>query len=150
VKEDRIAIIHYSHKHGEDLIPVILKKGLPKITNRLLSKVGVWEPELEREDEFAEWFGPYKLEDIPTLTGPRDWSPRQIPPGNMLLTIISLYSHRDGLSAVPVLLPSGTKELPEITKELLEKVTDEDFDLENEDNVAGWITTGIVKELNKV
>ena len=150
MKSDKIAIVHYSHKHGEDLIPVLLKKGLPKITNRLLARLGVWEPELEREDEYAEWIGPYKIDEIPTLEGPRDWSPRQVSREDMLLTIISLYSHREGLSAVPVLLPRGTKELPEVTKEILRSVTDEEFDFENEDNVAGWISSGILKTLHQV
>src|SRR5579871_40551 len=147
---EKIPILHYSHKHGDDLIPVILKKGLPKINNRLLSKLGVWEPELEREDEFAEWYDPVEIEEIPTLAGPRDWTPRTVPRKEMLLTIISLYDHRSGLYAIPVLVPKGTKELPEITKELLETLDAEDFDLENEDNVAGWTTSGILKTLNRV
>lgn len=152
MKPVRVAVLHYSHRHGDDLIPVVLKEGLPRITNKLLSKLGVWDPELERDDEFARWIGPFDLDKIPTTFGPRDWSPRQMATEDRYLTVLSLFSPQGDLDALPVLTSQlEMKNLPEITEELLADFGVEDFDLDDEDNVAGWIEpVGPIKKLDKV
>ena len=49
--------IIFSHRHGTDILPCkVNKENLPEITNELLQSLGVDEPELEREDEYAEWY----------------------------------------------------------------------------------------------
>ena len=49
--------IIFSHCHGTDILPCkVNKENLPEITNELLQSLGVSDPELEREDEFAEWY----------------------------------------------------------------------------------------------
>ena len=66
----RIAILLYWHRHGVDAIPVRLKprQKLPEITNELLKKLGVDEPELgTREDESAVWRGPFRVVDLRQL-----------------------------------------------------------------------------------
>jgi len=56
-----LAIIIYQHRHGTDILPAKVDRDfdpekLPEITNELLKeKFFVDNPELEREDEWAEW-----------------------------------------------------------------------------------------------
>jgi len=53
-----IALVYY-HKHGTDIIPVLVEKDepLPEITNDLLEDLGVDNPELDTDLlEYAEWY----------------------------------------------------------------------------------------------
>lgn len=63
----KIAILVYTHRHGTDVHPFILKGNLPKLTNKSMTALGFSDPELDREDEYAEWteiFDTDKLEVI--------------------------------------------------------------------------------------
>lgn len=119
--EGRIAIVHYSHRHGEDVIPVAvgMRSKFPKITNKLLRKLGVDEPELEREDEWAGWEGPFDVKELPENLGPREWSPRK----DFELAILVTWSRSDGVGLVPVRIIAGTSP-PQITDEMLDLLVD--------------------------
>jgi hypothetical protein len=117
-----IAVLHYSHRHGDDVLPVLVgpRSKFPKITNKLLSKLGVDEPELERDDEYAEWLGPYAIKELPEKLGPREWSPHK----EFELAILLAYSRTGGLVIVPVRIAIGMSP-PEITNEMLDLLVDE-------------------------
>ena len=55
-----ISHIVYHHRFGTDVLIVRLsdratESDLPPIDNPLLRRLGIFQPELEREDESAEW-----------------------------------------------------------------------------------------------
>jgi hypothetical protein len=62
--------IVYSHRHGTDVIPFRVEQGasIPVITNDLLRQCGVDNPELEREDEYAEWNWFYPQDSWPVVS----------------------------------------------------------------------------------
>jgi hypothetical protein len=65
----KVIAIKYHHRHGTDVIlarPDGITK-LPDFTNALLKRLGVDAPELEREDEWAEWVGPFEVWKLPSL-----------------------------------------------------------------------------------
>ena len=67
----KVAAILYHHRHGDDVLLVTLspkaEKRRPKITNKLLRRLGVFEPELERDDESVEWIGPFEASELPAV-----------------------------------------------------------------------------------
>jgi hypothetical protein len=66
-------ILKYTHRHGTDIIPCLTHPSSkpPKITSRLLKKLGVLDPELDRDDEWVEWVGPFPVKQLPALTKPK-------------------------------------------------------------------------------
>lgn len=120
--EGRIAIVHYSHRHGDDVIPVVVgaRSKFPRITNKLLHKLGVDEPELERDDESAEWVGPFAVKELPEKLGPREWSPHK----DFDLAILMAWSISAGVVIVPVRIIAGMSP-PEITDEMLDLLVDD-------------------------
>jgi hypothetical protein len=68
----KLGCIIYHHRFGIDVLPFQISndREVPEITNELLRKLGVSEPELgEREDEYAEWYYLYPLDHWPVLKG---------------------------------------------------------------------------------
>lgn len=63
----RIVALRYTHRHGTDILLAQYKDYLPPITNELLRWLGVDDPELERDDEDAEWIGSYEVNELPQL-----------------------------------------------------------------------------------
>jgi hypothetical protein len=68
----KIAVLVHEHRFGTD--PIIFAVpdyygcgNLPKITNELLAKAGVDFPELERDDETAEWCGIFDVTTLPVI-----------------------------------------------------------------------------------
>ena len=68
----KIGAFRYQTKYGTDIILCVFRGGRrpPKITNKLLEKLGVSEPDLGGR-ESAEWCGLYKLSELPTWSKPR-------------------------------------------------------------------------------
>jgi hypothetical protein len=117
----RIAILHYSHRHGDDVIPVVMGRfKFPKITNELLHKLGVDDPELERDDESAEWMGPFVVKELPEKLGPREWSPHK----DFDLAILIGWSISVGVAIAPVRIASGMSP-PDLTDEMVDLLMDD-------------------------
>lgn len=128
-KPKEIAVIAYWHRHGLDVIPVVLqKKGLPKINNKFLEKIGVDEPELEREDENAEWFGVFKTNDLKSISGPREWNPEK---RLKLGFFVAQDNSGELIDIVPIEI-SAFGNPPRVSEELVTDLIgeDEDVDLE--------------------
>ena len=74
--ETYLAVIVYNHRFGTDVLPAKVDiemdpQDLPEITNELLTeKFHVDGPELERDDEYAEWriYPEYALKTAPIFT----------------------------------------------------------------------------------
>ena len=72
----KIAAILYHHRHGEDVLFFKTEedKSLPEITNELLKRAGSIDPELPegegddpQNEEWAEWIGPFEIDELPVL-----------------------------------------------------------------------------------
>jgi hypothetical protein len=68
----KIALLMYRHRHGVDCLLARISDnfphGLPEITNEFLrDKMGVIEPQLERDDEYTEWYDVIDTDNLPVL-----------------------------------------------------------------------------------
>lgn len=68
----KLGCVIYHHRHGVDVLPfqIAADEEIPELTNELLTKLGVAEPELgERDDEYAEYYYLYPMDHWPILKG---------------------------------------------------------------------------------
>jgi hypothetical protein len=66
----KLGCIIYHHRHGVDVLPFKQESNAeaPEITNDLLKKLGVDNPELEeRDDEYAEYYYLYPIDHWPVI-----------------------------------------------------------------------------------
>lgn len=66
-----IARLEHHHRHGVDVYLMRTDKGsrrgLPEITNEFMKQIGCLDPELEREDEWAEWLPVLELAHLQVI-----------------------------------------------------------------------------------
>lgn len=145
-KPAELWVVKYETKWGIEVYPAFIKgKKPPELTNRLLKKVGLSDPELGM-DEAAEWQGPWRLKDLPRVVGPRDWYPG----AKLAIALLVVYSPKGQNTGIIPAWVLAKAHAPHVTQELvqeLEPLLDEDdVDLERSE----WIGPELVDQIPRV